>query len=136
MFALLAVATANATAKIDKLAKEKGELQSKINVLEANVKSLKMQNDVLAGQVKNTESKHSLCLSVVQHLLSMIEGAHHYTLPFECSLAVLELTTSIETSIPTHHAARSADTHALHRSTSITLRMKLQAHVACKTCCA
>ena len=63
MFALLAVATANATAKIDKLAKEKGELQSKINVLEANVKSLKMQNEVLAGQVKNTESKIDIAIS-------------------------------------------------------------------------
>ena len=40
-----------------------------------------------------SESSHSLRLSVVRHLLSMIEGAHHYTLPFECSLAVLEPTT-------------------------------------------
>ena len=63
MMTLLAEATANATAKIEKLTKEKGDLQSKINVLEANVKSLKMQNDVLAGQVKHTESKIDIAIS-------------------------------------------------------------------------
>ena len=63
MFTLLADATATATLKIDNLTKEKGELQSKINVLEANVKSLKMQNEVLAGQVKNTESKIDIAIS-------------------------------------------------------------------------
>ena len=64
MFTLLAEATANATAaKIEKLTKEKVDLQSKINVLEANVKSLKMQNDVLADQVKNTESKIDIAIS-------------------------------------------------------------------------
>ena len=63
MFTLLAEATANATAKIEKLTKEKGDLQSKINVLEANVKSLNVQNEVLADKIKDNQTKIDIAVS-------------------------------------------------------------------------
>ena len=63
MLTLLAEATATATAKIDKLMKEKGEMQSKITVLEANVKSLNVQNEVLADKFKDTQAKIEIAVS-------------------------------------------------------------------------
>ena len=78
-----------------------------------------------------SESSHSLCLSVVQHLLSMIEGAHHYTLPFECSLAVLEPTTC-NRNVQTYTSRSTISRHARTRHPHCIARLPASSGSHCR----
>ena len=78
-----------------------------------------------------SESSHSLCLSVVQHLLSMIEGAHHYTSPFECSLAVLEPTTC-NRNVHTYTSRSTISRHARTRHPHCIARLPASGGYHCR----
>ena len=52
-----------ADSKIDKLSKDKTELQAQVKVLEQQVKSLKMENEVLKDKVKDVDAKIDIAVA-------------------------------------------------------------------------
>ena len=60
---LFACAADMADSKIDKLTKDKTELQAQVKVLEQQVKSLKMENEVLKDKVKDVDAKIDIAVA-------------------------------------------------------------------------